>query len=48
MCPFGIGLSLAVHSTAASVRTVKSRVTVGSAPSFKSAQRAEKRKEVLS
>ncbi|KAK4596503.1 hypothetical protein RGQ29_014517 [Quercus rubra] len=32
-------------STAASVRTVKSRVTVGSAPSFKSAQRAEKRKE---
>ncbi|KAF3961253.1 hypothetical protein CMV_014111 [Castanea mollissima] len=34
-------------STAASVRTVKSRVTVtvGSAPSFKSAQRAEKRRE---
>uniref|UniRef100_A0A2N9GBC3 TPX2 C-terminal domain-containing protein n=1 Tax=Fagus sylvatica TaxID=28930 RepID=A0A2N9GBC3_FAGSY len=38
-------LSLAVHSTAASVRTVKSRVTFGTAPSFKSAECAEKRRE---
>ncbi|KAE8720935.1 Protein WAVE-DAMPENED 2 [Hibiscus syriacus] len=32
-------------STAASVRTARSRVTIGSAPSFKSAERAEKRRE---
>uniref|UniRef100_A0A2N9F442 TPX2 C-terminal domain-containing protein n=1 Tax=Fagus sylvatica TaxID=28930 RepID=A0A2N9F442_FAGSY len=32
-------------STAASVRTVKSRVTFGTAPSFKSAECAEKRRE---
>jgi hypothetical protein len=33
-------------STAASVRTVKS-VTVGTAPTFRSAERAAKRKEVF-
>jgi hypothetical protein len=33
-------------STAASVRTLKSRVTVGQAPTFRCSQRAEKRKEV--
>ncbi|KAF4354372.1 hypothetical protein F8388_026187 [Cannabis sativa] len=32
-------------STAASVRTLKSRVTVGQAPTFRCSQRAEKRKE---
>ncbi|KAK8591312.1 hypothetical protein V6N13_031360 [Hibiscus sabdariffa] len=37
--------SLAVSSTAASVRTARSRVTIGSAPSFRSAERAEKRRE---
>ncbi|MBA0874610.1 hypothetical protein Goshw_019210 [Gossypium schwendimanii] len=31
--------------TAASVRTARSRVTIGSAPTFKSAERAEKRRE---
>ncbi|KAE8677031.1 Protein WAVE-DAMPENED 2 [Hibiscus syriacus] len=31
--------------TAASVRTARSRVTIGSAPSFRSAERAEKRRE---
>ncbi|KAI7756330.1 hypothetical protein M8C21_030938 [Ambrosia artemisiifolia] len=35
-------------SSAATSRTVKSRVTVGVAPSFKSAQRAAQRKEVIS
>ncbi|XP_039063989.1 protein WVD2-like 1 isoform X2 [Hibiscus syriacus] len=34
-----------VTSSAASVRTARSRVTIGSAPSFKSAERAEKRRE---
>ncbi|XP_015875437.3 protein WVD2-like 2 isoform X1 [Ziziphus jujuba] len=32
-------------STAASVRTIKSRVTIGQAPTFRSSERAEKRKE---
>ncbi|GAV74195.1 TPX2 domain-containing protein [Cephalotus follicularis] len=32
-------------STAASVRTLRSRITVGTAPTFKSAERAEKRRE---
>ncbi|XVE89915.1 hypothetical protein DITRI_Ditri20bG0034200 [Diplodiscus trichospermus] len=32
-------------STAASVRTARSRITIGSAPSFRSAERAEKRRE---
>ncbi|XWS57703.1 hypothetical protein CRYUN_Cryun09bG0196300 [Craigia yunnanensis] len=32
-------------STAASVRTARSRVTIGTAPTFRSAQRAERRKE---
>ncbi|KAF5737202.1 TPX2 family protein putative isoform 2 [Tripterygium wilfordii] len=35
-------------STATSVRTVKSRVTIGSAPTFKSAARAERRMEFYS
>ncbi|KAF5454716.1 hypothetical protein F2P56_024363 [Juglans regia] len=35
-------------STAASVRTIKSRVTIGAAPSFRSAERAEKRREFYS
>lgn len=35
-------------STAASVRTLKSKVTVGHAPTFKSYERAEKRKEYYS
>ncbi|XP_038684527.1 protein WVD2-like 2 [Tripterygium wilfordii] len=35
-------------STATSVRTVKSRVTIGSAPTFKSAERAERRREFYS
>ncbi|KAL4324271.1 hypothetical protein GQ457_11G015350 [Hibiscus cannabinus] len=34
-----------VTSSAASVRTARSRVTIGSAPSFRSAERAEKRRE---
>ncbi|KAE8678975.1 Protein WAVE-DAMPENED 2 [Hibiscus syriacus] len=33
------------NCTAASVRTARSRVTIGSAPSFRSAERAEKRRE---
>lgn len=36
-----------MHSAATS-RTTRSRVTVGVAPSFRSAQRAEQRKEVIS
>ncbi|KAM6577051.1 hypothetical protein CsatB_028888 [Cannabis sativa] len=39
------GTFLTKHSTAASVRTLKSRVTVGQAPTFRCSQRAEKRKE---
>ncbi|GMJ11228.1 hypothetical protein HRI_004792000 [Hibiscus trionum] len=34
-----------VTSSAASVRTARSRVTIGSAPTFRSAERAEKRRE---
>ncbi|GMI84481.1 hypothetical protein like AT1G54460 [Hibiscus trionum] len=34
-----------ITSSAASVRTARSRVTIGSAPSFRSAERAEKRRE---
>lgn len=39
--------SLNMHSTVASVRTIRSRTTVASAPTFRSNERAEKRKEVL-
>jgi hypothetical protein len=42
-----IGLSLTVLSTGASVRTVKSKVTIGTAPTFRSVKRAERRKEVF-
>ncbi|PON73443.1 TPX2, C-terminal [Trema orientale] len=38
-------LFLAIHRTAASVRTVKNKVTVGHAPTFKCSERAEKRRE---
>lgn len=40
---FGLNGSLAIFSVATSV---KSRVTVGVAPTFRSASRAERRKEV--
>ncbi|KAK8570914.1 hypothetical protein V6N13_103311 [Hibiscus sabdariffa] len=37
--------SLAMSSTAASFRTSRSRVTIGTAPTFKSVERAQRRKE---
>ncbi|KAE8670952.1 Protein WAVE-DAMPENED 2 [Hibiscus syriacus] len=40
-----IELPLALVSTTASVRTSRSRVTIGTAPTFRSAERAERRKE---
>ncbi|MBA0803685.1 hypothetical protein Gohar_013872 [Gossypium harknessii] len=43
--PIFVEFSLAVSSTAASVRTARSRVTIGTAPTFRSAERAEKRRE---
>ncbi|KAL6139325.1 hypothetical protein ACLB2K_064602 [Fragaria x ananassa] len=41
-------LSLTKHSTAASMRTNKFKVTVGQAPSFKCSERAQKRNEYYS
>lgn len=46
LLPKSLDYSLTMHSTAASVRTTKSKVTVGHAPTFRSYKRAEKRKEV--
>ncbi|KAL6325856.1 hypothetical protein AAG906_031068 [Vitis piasezkii] len=43
-----VELSLAMLSAAASVRTIKSRTTVGAAPTFRCTERAEKRKEFYS
>ncbi|KAK8650117.1 hypothetical protein V6N13_139766 [Hibiscus sabdariffa] len=45
LCCYDMVLSASVSSTAASVRTARSRVTIGSAPTFRSAERAEKRRE---
>lgn len=39
--------SLTLNSSVASGRTAKPKVTVGTAPTFRSSDRAEKRKEVL-
>jgi len=39
--------SLTITSSAASARTSKCKVTVGSAPNFRCSDRAEKRREVL-
>lgn len=41
-----VALMISTHSVATSMRMGKSGVTYGSAPTFRSAQRAEKRKEV--
>ncbi|KAK8478152.1 hypothetical protein V6N11_069327 [Hibiscus sabdariffa] len=43
--PYGRKIPDEDNCTAASVRTARSRVTIGSAPSFRSAERAEKRRE---
>ncbi|KAK8689069.1 hypothetical protein V6N13_087800 [Hibiscus sabdariffa] len=41
----GVEISLAVSRTAASFRTARSRVTIGTAPTFRSVERAQRRKE---
>lgn len=47
VCFIIIYYTLTMHSTATSIRTAKSRVTIGTSPTFRSAERAEKRREVL-